>query len=248
MKQPPSQQVAAPARAAVHTRPVRQVQRETRYPHTHAQASGPVGQAYRMLRAGLDLHAEGPPPQVVAVTSATRGEGKTTTSVGLSMASVVSGRWTLLIEGDLYRPTLSTYLPIPPDAPTIVDALLEPDAEIVPARVDGLDVLPAPRGLEDPARLLQPPLVAKLLSRLRLHYNDIVVDMPPATATSDALTLARFTDGVVVVMDASEPNKQAHRMLRKMLEQSGISVLGVALNRGEAVPGGEYYGYGYESS
>lgn len=219
----------------------------TAKPRTHTQAVGPIGQAYRMLRTGLDLGKDGAAPQVIAVTSATRGEGKTTTSLGLSMASVVTGRWTVLLEGDLYRPTLSDVLPIPSDAPTIVDALRYPDTDITPARIDGLDILPAPRGLENPARLLQPPLVLKLLSRLRMHYNDIIIDTPPVTATSDALTLARYADGVVVVMDAESPNRQAHRMLRKVLHQAGINVLGVALNRGDLVEGSDYYGYGYGS-
>lgn len=230
------------------TRPVPQRGADNvREARTRQQSVGPIGQAYRMLRAGVDLGQEGATPQVIAVTSATRGEGKTTTSLGLSMASVTTGRWTILLEGDLYRPTLTEVLPVPADAPTIVDALRYPDSDVTPARIDGLDVLHAPKGLENPARLLQPPLVLKLLSRLRTQYNDIIIDTPPVTATSDALTLARYADGVIVVMDAENPNRQAHRMLRKVLKQAGINVLGVALNRGDLVEGSDYYGYGYGS-
>lgn len=204
-----------------------------------------MGQAYRMLRVGVELSGEDAPPQVVAVTSAVSGEGKTTTSIGLAMASVMAGRRVILLECDLYRPSMSQELPIPADAPTIVSAMLDPDMELSPTRIDGLDILPAPIGVENPAELLQPHVVQKFLSRLRLRYDDIVIDTAPATAVSDSLLIGRVADGVVLVMNAQRTDKEAHRTLRKVLSQWNVPVLGVALNRGDKVMGGGYYGYGY---
>ncbi|MFN8104559.1 MAG: CpsD/CapB family tyrosine-protein kinase [Acidimicrobiia bacterium] len=212
---------------------------------TQVQTYGRMGQAYRMLRVGVELSGDEAPPQVVAVTSAVSGEGKTTTSIGLAMASVMAGRRVILLECDLYRPSMSKELPIPPDAQTIVSVILDPDAEVVPTRIDGLDILPAPIGIENPVELLQPHVMQKLLSRLRLHYDDIVIDTAPATAVSDSLVIGRIADGVVLVMNAQRTDKEAHRTLRKVLEQWNVPVLGVALNRGDKVMGGGYYGYGY---
>lgn len=212
---------------------------------TQVQTYGRMGQAYRMLRVGVELSGDEAPPQVVAVTSAVSGEGKTTTSIGLAMASVMAGRRVILLECDLYRPAMSKELPIPPDAQTIVSVILDPDMEILPTRIDGLDILPAPIGIENPAELLQPHVMQKLLSRLRLHYDDIVIDTAPATAVSDSLVIGRIADGVVLVMNAQRTDKEAHRTLRKVLAQWNVPVLGVALNRGDKVIGGGYYGYGY---
>lgn len=212
---------------------------------TQVQTYGRMGQAYRMLRVGVELSGEEAPPQVVAVTSAVSGEGKTTTSIGLAMASVMAGRRVILLECDLYRPAMSKELPIPPDAPTIVSVILDPEMEVLPTRIDGLDILPAPIGIENPVELLQPHVVQKLLTRLRLHYDDIIIDTAPATAVSDSLVLGRIADGVVLVMNAERTDKEAHRTLRKVLAQWNVPVLGVALNRGDKVIGGGYYGYGY---
>lgn len=237
-----AQQAAATqsTRSAQHARP------DTKTPLlTQVQTYGKMGQAYRMLRVGIELSGDEAPPQVVAVTSAVSGEGKTTTSIGLAMASVMAGRRVILLECDLYRPSLSKQLPIPPDAPTIVSVILDPDMEVLPTRIDGLDILPAPIGIENPVELLQPPVVQKLLSRLRLHYDDIVIDTAPATAVSDSLVLGRISDGVVLVMNAQRTDKEAHRTLRKVMSHWNVPVLGVALNRGDKVIGGGYYGYGY---
>lgn len=212
---------------------------------TQVQTHGRMGQAYRMLRVSIELSGDEAPPQVIAVTSAVSGEGKTTTSIGLAMAGVMAGRRVILLECDLYRPSVAKQLPIPPDAPTIVSVILDPDMEVLPTRVDGLDILPAPIGIENPVELLQPHIMQKLLSRLRLHYDDIIIDTAPATAVSDSLVLGRISDGVVLVMNAQRTDKEAHRTLRKVLAQWNVPVLGVALNRGDKVIGGGYYGYGY---
>lgn len=242
---PPSPAAAQAAATAAPAQHARGGKRDDEPRLTQVQTYGRMGQAYRMLRVGVELSGDEAPPQVVAVTSAVSGEGKTTTSIGLAMASVMAGRRVILLECDLYRPAMSKELPIPPDAPTIVSVILDPEMEILPTRIDGLDILPAPIGIENPVELLQPHVVQKLLTRLRLHYDDIVIDTAPATAVSDSLVLGRISDGVVLVMNAQRTDKEAHRTLHKVLAQWNVPVLGIALNRGDKVAGGGYYGYGY---
>lgn len=208
--------------------------------------TGSVGEAFRRLRANVMLAGEGEPPQNVLVTSATAGEGKTLTSIGLAAASASAGDRTILIECDLARPMVRRYLGVPMPAYTVVDAIGEPEGRIEHVTIGGLDVLMAPEPLNEPRRLSIEGLVT-LLHRFRSVYDFVVIDVPPLTLVAETILVARISDGVLVVMDAEQAVKPAHRRLQRELEKANIKPLGLVLNRSDSVdPLKPYYGY-YQS-
>jgi capsular exopolysaccharide synthesis family protein len=214
-------------------------------PRGEVLLSARTAQACRQLRVSLTLAANDTPLQAVLVTSPLPQEGKSFTSLGLALSHAAAGRRAILVEADLYKPTLARTLAVPSSAVTVLDALADPYGGWQPLIRGGLHVLPAPPTVTNPTAHSSAPAFEQLFSRLRQSYADIVVDAPPANIIGDTLLLGRLVDGVVVVMNANRTHRAAHRRLRRALEDASIPRLGVILNRASWwLDGGEYGDYG----
>jgi Mrp family chromosome partitioning ATPase len=78
--------------------------------------------------------------------------------------------------------------------------------------------------------------MVKELERENVEY--IVVDTPPVLSTADALSAARYVDGVIVVVDAERTNTSDLLQVRADLERSGSKLLGAVINRRKFEGGG----------
>lgn len=150
----------------------------------------------RRLRTAVT--ARGGNRAVLAVSSAVRGEGRTTTALALAAAFAGTER-VAVVEADLRAPGVAGLLGLPPDRglaevvagrATLGDAILRWDAA-------GVDVLVA-GGLGLGAGL-QGPAMAGVLALLRERYDVVLVDGPPVRESSEAVELARLADGVLLV-------------------------------------------------
>jgi succinoglycan biosynthesis transport protein ExoP len=183
--------------------------------------------------------------RVLAVTSPAGGEGKTITSLNLSIAlsRTMEGK-VLLVECDLRKPRLHEYLSFRPGK-GFSDLLQNPDEPIDPYiwRLNGLSFIPGGRILEDPLRFLSSPGTPGIFARLREKFQFIVVDTPPIVPIADSHILCGLADGVVLVVRA----RQTRRELLKHALQSfhAPNILGVVLNSVDLRQSRYYYAYDY---
>jgi capsular exopolysaccharide synthesis family protein len=206
---------------------------------------------YRTLRARLESRQEGKAIQVVAVTSATVGDGKTTTAINLAGALAQSSEArVLLVDADLRRPSVESLLGW--SGPGLADAILDTDRTLMSTvRQDpsmNLSVITAGRRPEAPYEALKSARLGTLFEEMRRHYDYIVVDTPPLLPVPDCRLIARWVDGFLMVV-------AAHRTPRKLFEE-GMSlldpsrVIGLVFN-GASRPYSRYYGryhaYGHPS-
>jgi capsular exopolysaccharide synthesis family protein len=179
------------------------------------------------------------------VTSATAGEGKTTLAAQLSACCAKAGVSTLVIDADLRRSTLSRILN-EGDTPGLSDVLqgdLDPSAAPVALPEAGFHFLPAGRPGRDPSWLLTNQRVGQLLSRYRQDFDLIILDTPPLLPVPDALTLGRWTDGVVLTCRFEFSRLPLVAQARKRLASAGIPLLKTVVN---GVRASRFsYGYGY---
>lgn len=185
----------------------------------------PAAAQFRVLHQRLVRLAARRTLRVVAVTSAGRREGRTTTAANLALTAAQEGRSTVLVEGDLRRPMLATLLGLAPRA-GLAD-VIEGRAELAQAvtRLGPLAVLCA--GGEGADAPLRNPRAMAILEQLRAAYDFVVVDAPPAIAFSDGDRLAGAADGAVLVVRAGATPRQ---VVRLALESLGERVAGVVLN------------------
>ncbi|MBI5017296.1 MAG: CpsD/CapB family tyrosine-protein kinase [Deltaproteobacteria bacterium] len=210
-----------------------------------------VVEQYRSLRSRLERLNATTTAQVLAITSAVKGEGKSVTAVNLALVMAGNAnRDVLLVDADFRRPNVHALLDLPL-SPGLSDYLQGAASEEDIVRRTpffGLQVVTAGNAEGHPAELLASPEFAAFLAAARGRFDYVIVDTPPIHPISDVNFLVEFVDGVLMVI-------RAGKTLKHMVQQSAESlppgkVLGTILNRAEEPGHGYSYkkGYYYYSS
>ncbi len=190
-------------------------------------------EAYKLLRTNLmfTLPDEGK-CRVIGVSSATRGEGKSTTTINLAYVMAQTGKKVLLIDGDMRLPSIAKKLDIP-SSPGLSDALTSAETDlsgIVKNQTENWDVLASGSIPPNPSELLSSAQMGAFIQRLSENYDFIIVDLPPITIVSDALALSPFLNGIVLVVRNNYSKRRELHLALKSLELSGSKVLGIVVN------------------
>jgi capsular exopolysaccharide synthesis family protein len=215
-----------------------------------AKPMSAYAEALRTARSAIRLSDVDKGHKVVVITSALPNEGKTVASVSLARVMAMSGERVLLIDCDLRRNALEGLLANQPEA-GLVEVLTGAStlAEVIVAdKVAGLDILPLHTASFTPRDLFGTRAMRDLLTRLREHYDYIVLDGPPIHAVNDARTLATLGDVVLMVAHWGKTPKQAVRGALAYLEHDKSPVAGVILTMVDMrSPMAGYAGSGYYS-
>lgn len=209
-----------------------------------------LSEAYRALRTSVLLSLASRAPQAVLVTSASAGEGKTSTAVNLALALAQCGSSVVLIDCDLRKPTIarlletdnhhgmSTYL----TGNDKIEDVMHPYPH-----QSNLWVIPSGPTPPNPAELVSSPLMEALVRELRGRFTHIIIDSPPLLAVTDATILSTISDGTVLVVESGVTPKKLVGRARKALDAAGARLLGVALNKvqihHDGYSGSYYRGY-----
>jgi tyrosine-protein kinase Etk/Wzc len=158
-----------------------------------------LAEQLRCLRTHLNsVHERSSLGRVTLLTSSIAGEGKSFLARNLAITLAAAGRKTVLVELDMHRPTLAKAWHLSDAHRGLEGYLLEESAVeqcvVASGRHELLDAIVCHRPLRNAAEILEQPKVDALLNYLRLVYDDIVIDTPPAQLVADATILARFTD------------------------------------------------------
>jgi capsular exopolysaccharide synthesis family protein len=163
---------------------------------------------YRALRHMVEQKHKADNLSVIAVSSPGVGDGKTTTAINLAGALAQGADVTvLLVEADLRRPSIGRLLGFHGTSGAgLVDAILDPKialADIVQTRPPfNLSVVLGGQTPPSPYEVLKSPRLGALLDEARGRYDYIVLDTPPLVPVQDCRVVARWVDGVVLVVAA----------------------------------------------
>jgi protein-tyrosine kinase len=197
---------------------------------------------YRTLRTEIFHAAERELTQIIVVTSAIAGEGKTATTLNLALAIAQSpNRRVLVIDGDLRRPNIASYLGLKPFAG--FTEVLQDKADLFDAvtRVGEheLYLLPVKRETKTPTELLSSARFQETLHELRQYFDFILIDSPPVKPFADARLLANQADATLFIVRAGFA---AYETVEEAVQAlSDYRVLGVVLNGAADVPELENY-------
>lgn len=208
-----------------------------------------AAESYRTLRTNLMFSQAVQALRTLVVTSASPGEGKTTTAANLAVSFAQQGMRVLLVDCDLRRARLHKLFDVArePGLTDLVLGLGDADSVTRQTSVTGLYVLPAGPLPPNPAELLGSDGMRRALAALAEAYDLIVVDTPPLLAASDAAILATLVDGVIIVLRAGATETSAAQQSMQQLNAVGARVVGAVLNDPDTqVPQyGAYYRYDY---
>jgi capsular exopolysaccharide synthesis family protein len=168
-------------------------------------------------------------PRSLAITSALQGEGKTVTSINLSIAfAELEDHKVVLLDFDLRKPCVEPFLGLNP-GPGLTELLMggaSLEDVLRPSGIDGLDIIGT--GLQGvaPSELLQSRRIDELLSHLKQDYSYLLLDTPPALPITDAGALGRKCDGTLLVVGLEKSPRKLVKEALTNLEESGSNVLG----------------------
>ena len=188
-----------------------------------------AAERFRRLASMFSTRSDG--PQVLVVTSAIPNEGKTTVAMNLAMAfSVDSGTETLIIDADLRRPTVHTWLKQPPGLglSEVLQGSVGLEHAIHDLKNSPLKVLPAGGDCVDPVELLASSERGEVLTELRKRFGHIVIDTPPTVPFTDADAVGKFADGVLLVTRGEVTPRSAYKEAVELVQSA--PVLGVVMN------------------
>ena len=216
--------------------------------------TSPMAESFRSALASLWFAGQsGKRPRMFVLTSPNAREGKTTLTSNLGIALANTNRRVLLIDGDIRKPRLHTVFNVSnrwglgnllaDDCP-IEDYIFEDI--VLKTSVPGLFVLPAGTGNMNISSLRYHERLSDLLMRFRLEFHAVLMDTPPMLEFSDARVLGRLSDGVIMVVRASETSRDDAAAVYRRFQEDGTPVLGSILN--DWNPKKSKYGYGYRTS
>jgi capsular exopolysaccharide synthesis family protein len=205
------------------------------------------GEAIRTLRNSILLADFDRRLRSLLITSATPGEGKSTTAYYLALAHAQQGHRTLLIDGDLRRPSLHRRLDLAGDvglASVLAGQVGWREAVARPEGLPFLEVLPAGPASHRAADVVGRGLVHVLAEAAR-DYDMVILDAPPLLGFAEPLQMATAVDGVVVVTRAGDTSRKAVATVVATLARLRANVIGLVLNEVHRQIGDGYYYYGY---
>lgn len=218
---------------------------------TITNPKSPGAEAYRTLRTNIQFCSLDKPIRAIAVTSATPGEGKSTTAINLATAFANAGQKVILVDADLRRPMVHKVFHVDNsrglttllvgENPSL-DAL---DAAIAETPVHGLYVIPSGPIPPNPAELLGTQRFRDLLDAIRDQADAVIIDTPPVVAVTDAAVVGSRVDGVILVVSAGSATRPAVIQAKEALQSVKANILGVVLNQVDHKSGDYYYYYYY---
>ena len=201
-------------------------------------------EACRVLRANLEFIESQRRPTSLLVTSPGPGEGKTACSAGLARVIAEQGRRVVLIEGDMREPSLGGE-----EGPVATRGLADllafdlPFEEVIEETAsENLYLLPAGPLPDNPANLLTPTALERLIAEVSAWSDFVVVDSPPVVAGPDAMLLGRAVSGSVLVVSSRRTERANALAAVDALRRARANLLGVVINEvpESAAPHGTY--------
>lgn len=222
-----------------------------------------IADQFRVIKRPLISNSMGKGASVVAngnlimVTSALPGEGKTFTAINLAMSIATELDCTvMLVDADVARPSVMSVLGLPA-GPGLLDLVLDEEKDLssmlLRTNIDKLTILPSGTPHARATELLASDAMIRLLNDMAKRYADriIVFDSPPLLLATESRVLASHMGQIVVVVQAEKTLQSDVAQALATIESCPVKLM--LLNQARALFKGGYehgygygYGYGYE--
>ncbi|MCQ2001773.1 polysaccharide biosynthesis tyrosine autokinase [Arthrobacter zhaoxinii] len=215
---------------------------------TQAAPQSPRAESFRQIRTNLQFANVDSNSNTILVTSSLPGEGKSTTATNMAIAMAQAGQRVVLIDADLRRPMVATYLGLESGAGLTTALIGTADVEdlLQPWGEDDLYVLTSGQIPPNPSELLGSEAMSKMITRLSDEFDAVIVDAPPLIPVTDSTVLAQKVSGVVLVVASGKIQSRDLEKSLSSLELVKANLLGTVLNMLPS-KGPDAYAYSYYS-
>lgn len=192
-----------------------------------------VSEAYKSLRTNLQFCGED--KKVVAITSCTPNEGKSSVSLQLSISLAESGKRVLLVDADLRKSVLMGRTKVGHKEIMGLTHLLSGQCAlqdiICATNVKNFHIIYSGPFPPNPAELLGGKNFQNTIAALRKVYDYVILDTPPLGNVIDSAIVAELCDGAIMVIESGVISYRFAQEVKEQLEKSNCPILGVVLNK-----------------
>ncbi|PKO89932.1 MAG: chromosome partitioning ATPase [Betaproteobacteria bacterium HGW-Betaproteobacteria-10] len=213
---------------------------------------------YRVIKRPLIANATGKGGtalqngNLIMITSALPGEGKSFTAINLAISIAMElDNTVMLVDADVSRPSVLNMLGLPP-APGLLDVVMKNSVDIsevlLRTNIEKLSILPSGTAHARATELLASEAMIRLLDDMSGRYNDriIIFDSPPLLLTTEARALAAHMGQIVIVVNAENTAQAAVKQAVAAIESCPVKMMVLNQARQSSTDGYGYgYGYGY---
>ena len=206
-------------------------------------------EAFKQIRTNLQFSSSKSEAKVFLTSSPGPGDGKSTLISNLAVAIAQTGKKVIIFDGDLRRPTvhrrfknisrdigLSNYLS---DNTTKLDSVTQN------TDVKGVNVVTSGPIPPNPSELLDSNRMKEAIKIAKENYDIILVDCPPVLMVADTPIISTFVDMAILVVDSFSTKTSSFAATIETLQNSGVEIAGVIMNKLKKPKFGYGYGYGY---
>lgn len=216
-----------------------------------------INEAFRVLRTNIEfMLGSSPKSQILMMTSANPGSGKTFISYNLAKSLAIKGKKVIVLDLDLRKASLSKYSEH--NDKGISDYLanqVNDITSIIQQSSDSpnLSIIPVGTIPPNPTELLFSDRLHALLEDLKIHYDYVFIDCPPVEVVADASIISKYADHTLFVVRAGILDMGMLPVIDEMYETGKYPNMSLILN-GTINPNNSYarrygnpysYGYGY---
>ena len=219
-----------------------------------------IADQFRVIKRPLISNAMGKGPSMIAngnlimITSALPGEGKSFTAINLAMSIATELDYTvMLVDADVGRPSVMNVLGLPV-GPGLLDLVVDESKDLssvlLRTNIDKLTILPSGTPHARATELLASDAMARLLNDMAQRYADriIIFDSPPLLLATESRVLASHMGQVVMVVRAQKTLQSDVAQALATIESCPVKLM--LLNQARTITKGGYengsgYGYGY---
>jgi len=191
-----------------------------------------VNEAYKSLMANVQFCGNN--HKIIAITSCTPNEGKSSISLNLAISLAEAGKKVIFIDGDLRKSVLVGRYKISQKIKGLSHFLSGQNefGEVInDTNVHRLQVVFAGPTPPNPSELLGSNRFKSVLQALRNVYDYIIIDTPPLGSVIDAAIIAKECDGAVMVIESKAISYKFARKVKEQLGKANCTLLGVVMNK-----------------
>jgi capsular exopolysaccharide synthesis family protein len=181
------------------------------------------------------------------VTSAHRGEGKSTVASHLALTVArFRGKRSLVVDADLRRPRQHEIFKVrqKPGLLECLEGKCDPLEVVKETPIENLKVIPSGRTVPSPAHLFEGDVLAEIFEKIKFYYDIVIVDSAPVIPVSDPMLIASEMDGVILVLLAGMTPRSVALRAKNILLDAEANLIGAVVNNlSEVLP--YYYDYRY---
>ncbi|MGX5789507.1 polysaccharide biosynthesis tyrosine autokinase [Staphylococcus equorum] len=213
--------------------------------YVHDKPKSTISEKFRGIRSNIMFSNADKEISNVLITSEKPFSGKSTISANIAVTYAQAGYKTLIIDGDMRKPTQHYIFDLPNNnglSSLIINKATYGEA-IKESEVDNLGILTAGPNPPNPSELISSNKFKEIYNELLVHYDFIVIDTPPVNTVTDAQIYAQTIGNCALVIDAEKNNRNEVKKAKDLITKSGGKLLGAILNKMPLDKSSSYYYY-----